>query len=40
VILVTHDPEVAQHAQRIISVRNGIIIEDRANEPVCEPAMA
>lgn len=31
VILVTHDPEVAQHANRIISVRDGVIASD---EPV------
>jgi putative ABC transport system ATP-binding protein len=29
VILVTHDPEVAQHARRIISVRDGLIESDR-----------
>jgi len=28
VILVTHDPEVAQHARRIISVRDGLIAGD------------
>ncbi len=28
VILVTHDPEVAQHARRIIHVRDGLIAED------------
>jgi putative ABC transport system ATP-binding protein len=28
VILVTHEPEVAQHAQRIISVRDGVIAND------------
>jgi putative ABC transport system ATP-binding protein len=28
VILVTHDPEVAQHAERIISVRDGLIAGD------------
>jgi len=30
VILVTHDPEVAQHARRIIHVRDGLIAEDAA----------
>jgi putative ABC transport system ATP-binding protein len=30
VILVTHDPEVAQHARRIIHVRDGVIAEDAA----------
>jgi putative ABC transport system ATP-binding protein len=28
VILVTHDPEVAQHARRIISVRDGLVESD------------
>src|SRR5829696_8202689 len=34
VILVTHDPEVAQHARRIISVRDGAVASD---ETVPEP---
>jgi putative ABC transport system ATP-binding protein len=29
VILVTHDPEVAQHARRVISVRDGLVESDR-----------
>ena len=28
IILVTHDPEVAQHARRIISVRDGVVAGD------------
>ncbi len=32
VILVTHDPEVAEHADRIITIRDGKIEEDRRNE--------
>ncbi len=32
VILVTHDIEVAQHADRIITIRDGEIQEDRRNE--------
>jgi putative ABC transport system ATP-binding protein len=28
VILVTHDPEVAQHARRVISVRDGVVASD------------
>ena len=38
IILVTHDPEVASHARRIISVRDGAIIEDHANEAHIELA--
>ena len=34
VILVTHDPEVAQHARRIISVRDGLIESDREGPAV------
>ncbi len=31
IILITHDREVAEHARRIISIRDGVIIEDSAN---------
>jgi putative ABC transport system ATP-binding protein len=35
VILVTHDPEVAQHARRVISVRDGAVASDEAvREPL------
>jgi putative ABC transport system ATP-binding protein len=34
VILVTHDPEVAQHARRIVSVRDGVIASDQPATPV------
>ncbi|WP_294739960.1 MacB family efflux pump subunit [uncultured Pseudomonas sp.] len=34
VIIVTHDPKVAANAQRIIEVRDGEIVSDRANESV------
>jgi putative ABC transport system ATP-binding protein len=37
VILVTHEHDVAQHAERIISVRDGIVASD---EPVHERIMA
>lgn len=32
IILVTHDMQVAEHAQRIIEIRDGEIIADRRNE--------
>ena len=39
VILVTHDVEVAEHADRIITIRDGEIQEDRRNEtPVAQEA--
>jgi putative ABC transport system ATP-binding protein len=31
VILITHDPQVAEHASRIISVRDGRIVSDQPN---------
>ncbi len=31
VILITHDPQVAEHASRIISVRDGRIVSDQSN---------
>jgi putative ABC transport system ATP-binding protein len=34
IILVTHDPEVAQHARRTIHVRDGLVAEDALQEAV------
>lgn len=34
VIIVTHDPNVAAHAKRIIEIKDGNVISDRANVPV------
>jgi putative ABC transport system ATP-binding protein len=31
VILVTHEPDIAQHAHRIIKLRDGLIESDEAN---------
>jgi len=36
-ILVTHDPEIAQHAHRILRVRDGRI---RSDEPIAQPLQA
>ena len=39
IVLVTHDVEVAEHADRIITIRDGEIQEDRRNEtPVIQDA--
>jgi putative ABC transport system ATP-binding protein len=32
IVLITHEPYVAEHAQRIIVVKDGVIVEDRKNE--------
>jgi ABC-type lipoprotein export system ATPase subunit len=29
---VTHEPEIAQHSERVIRLRDGKIVEDYANE--------
>jgi putative ABC transport system ATP-binding protein len=34
VILVTHEPDIAEHAKRQIFFRDGQIISDKANEQV------
>jgi putative ABC transport system ATP-binding protein len=31
IVMVTHEPEVAEHAQRIIVIRDGLVSEDRTN---------
>ncbi|MBU1032432.1 MAG: ABC transporter ATP-binding protein [Patescibacteria group bacterium] len=31
VVLITHEPYVAEHAERIIVIRDGMIVEDRKN---------
>lgn len=33
-ILVTHDPKIAQHAQRIIEIKDGEIIRDERQQPM------
>jgi putative ABC transport system ATP-binding protein len=33
VVLITHEPEIAAYGTRIIQVRDGHIVSDRANRP-------
>lgn len=33
VILVTHEPDIAEYAKRVIMMRDGLIISDEAKEP-------
>ncbi|MBQ8707244.1 MAG: MacB family efflux pump subunit [Succinivibrionaceae bacterium] len=40
VIIVTHDPSIAAHAGRIIEIRDGNVISDRANDSITEPLTA
>ena len=37
IVLITHEPDIAMHAQRIISVRDGLIVSD---EKVHQPIIA
>ncbi len=40
VILVTHDPEIAAQARRIITIRDGRVVEDVTKAPSPKPAIA
>jgi ABC-type lipoprotein export system ATPase subunit len=33
IVLITHEPEVAEHAQRIIHIRDGLIVSDEREHP-------
>jgi putative ABC transport system ATP-binding protein len=33
IVMITHEPDIAQHAKRVITIRDGHIIEDRKNPP-------
>ncbi|MBI9075541.1 MAG: ABC transporter ATP-binding protein [Desulfatibacillum sp.] len=37
IVIVTHEPEVGQHAQRVITMRDGRIIEDHLNGKALHP---
>jgi putative ABC transport system ATP-binding protein len=37
VLLVTHEPDIAEHTRRIVRLYDGLIASD---EPVAEPRMA
>lgn len=37
IILVTHDPQVAAHAQRVIEISDGVIVADRRREDAVAP---
>ncbi len=39
IIMVTHDPDVAKHARRIIHIHDGVIV-DGPGEPDAHPAVA
>jgi ABC-type lipoprotein export system ATPase subunit len=41
VILVTHEPDIAAHAGRVIVLKDGHIVDDRRQDPLkAEPAGA
>ena len=33
-VLVTHDPAVAEHAGRVLTVRDGLVVSDELRRPV------
>jgi putative ABC transport system ATP-binding protein len=40
VILVTHESDIAAHARRVITLRDGLIVDDRTQEPIRAGAAA
>ena len=39
VVLVTHEEDIANHAHRIVRLRDGVIESDKRKSPIAEPAM-
>ena len=37
VIMITHEPDVAAHAKRVIRLRDGLVVEDHRQGPVLGP---
>jgi putative ABC transport system ATP-binding protein len=31
VVLITHEPYVAEHAERVLVIKDGVLVEDRTN---------
>ena len=41
VVIVTHEPDIAAYARRVVTLRDGLILEDKLQEPVrASPAIA
>jgi len=40
VVLVTHEPDIAQFARRVIVMKDGVVVEDRLQDPVAAKALA
>ena len=40
IILVTHEADIAAHARRVITLRDGLIVDDRTQEPLRAGAAA
>jgi putative ABC transport system ATP-binding protein len=37
VVIVTHEPDIAAYAHRVVTLRDGLIVEDRTQEPLAPP---
>ena len=40
IVVVTHEPEVAAHATRVVTIRDGRVIDDRVRPPGVQPPSA